>query len=607
MRQLRFRFAVFACALVAGFAALVWLAAQQLETERRALARSLAEQVFEQFETQVDALLADEDRRPFAEFRYLVPVAGAAPSATSVVRSPLADRMGDGGDGLVGYFQIDSDGSFSTPHMPVNRDLLQRLPTPDRDRRVALETRLSELTRPLQDRLRAGATEAERAPYPDDAAWRDAKVRGEDTRARPGKVRVATMDQKISKSDLLFFESQEPSLPASPANGPAPTTVRPGDGAAVSLDPFQALVTTPPYVVFFRKLWIARARYVQGFVVDARPFFAATMARAMAGSPLAADTATILAKDGQDVARFEPTAGAWSRGTVLYARRLGYPLHALTWRLEGGSLPRLGSGSALALVSGFAGLVVALGLVLVYRTAAEEVRLSRKRQDLVAAVTHELRTPLTSIRMYAEMLEGGMVDVDAKRGEYYRHIGKESARLSRLIENVLQLARLEKRTVRIGTELRAAREDFDDIARELRGLAERDGFRLEAVADAELPAIAYDPDAVRQILLALFENSLKFAASASDRSLRMTLRCEGPLTVWAWRDHGPGVPAGEERRIFETFYRVESESTRRTKGTGIGLAMARMLAEAMQARIEARSLDAADGGGLEVRLVFGQG
>ena len=147
--------------------------------------------------------------------------------------------------------------------------------------------------------------------------------------------------------------------------------------------------------------------------------------------------------------------------------------------------------------------------------------------------------------------------------------------------------------------------DFGEIGRELETLVGRQGFGLLRSAPQEpVPAISYDPDAVRQILLALLDNSLKFAAQAVDRTLEMSLAREGEAVIWAWSYRGAGVPAGEVGRISETFYRVEGKATRRTKGTGIGLAIAKMLAEAMGARIEARNRRAADGGGLEVRLVF---
>ncbi len=85
-----------------------------------------------------------------------------------------------------------------------------------------------------------------------------------------------------------------------------------------------------------------------------------------------------------------------------------------------------------------------IGLLLLYRTVSVTVRFAERRSNFVAAVSHELKTPLTAIRMYGEMLRDGIVPSEAKRAEYYRHITNESERLSRLINNVLEYAKLEK-------------------------------------------------------------------------------------------------------------------------------------------------------------------
>jgi signal transduction histidine kinase len=101
--------------------------------------------------------------------------------------------------------------------------------------------------------------------------------------------------------------------------------------------------------------------------------------------------------------------------------------------------------------------------------------------------------------------------------------------------------------------------------------------------------------------LILLDNSVKFSKNGFEKTLEMGLASEGDRVVWSWRDRGPGIPPAEKEKIFQKFYRVENELTRNTKGTGIGLAMAHMIMEAMGAHIEAENRE---GGGLIIRLVF---
>ena len=100
-------------------------------------------------------------------------------------------------------------------------------------------------------------------------------------------------------------------------------------------------------------------------------------------------------------------------------------------------------------------------------------------------------------------------------------------------------------------------------------------------------------------MLTLLDNSIKFTADSTSKKLVMSLHQRGDCVVWSWRDYGPGIPRKDLKRVFQKFYRVESEMTRKTQGTGIGLAMARMLAEAMNAKLIAVSPESS---GLEMRL-----
>ncbi len=622
MKHLRRQFAAFVLILAIGFVVLVVGFHRQIEREERSLALGYAEQIFERVQEQTSALLATEDERPFGEFRFLEAVAGGRSGEVSMVRSPLSRLPENDPRGFLGHFQIDPDGAFSTPYLHPGLDGAAGFPPVERKARADREETLARLTASLQDRVRAGWTRKEVDRGTIDAielstSSKEMVVEGTDRSDENAKLREREQDSERLRLDLTPKGSSRESAPTEAELrafesfrraiqwGDTRTSKTPVPARPVSIDPFQARLVDKRYVVFYRKLWVDQMLYLQGFVLDAVRFHDWLTTRALAGSPLAGHAEATLSLGAEEIARSGPPPVKPGASSPLFERAFGYPLNRFVWRARASSYPRLPARNLLAVFASLAGAVIALGLVSIYRTAAAEVRLSRKRQDLVSAVTHELRTPLTSIRMYAEMLEEGMAENEAKRLEYYRHISKESARLSRLIENVLQLARLERKTYRVEPQVRVPAADFDEIGRELSALLERQGFRfVRNVPPDPLPAVSYDPDAVRQVLLAFLDNSVKFAAEAPDRTIEMSLTAEGETVVWAWSDRGPGVPEGELGRIFETFYRVEGETTRRTKGTGIGLAVARMLAEAMGARIDARNRAAADGGGLEVRLAF---
>ena len=241
------------------------------------------------------------------------------------------------------------------------------------------------------------------------------------------------------------------------------------------------------------------------------------------------------------------------------------------------------------------------GFYLMYRFGAGQMRLARQQQDFVSAVSHELKTPLTSIRMYGEMLKEGWAD-DAKRQTYYDYIHGESERLSRLIENVLQLARLTRNPQRFDLRSVTVAELMDVARSKVATQVERAGFEL--VVRNETPegtTVVVDLDCAAQIFINLVDNALKFSAGAAAKKVEIAARRSGDAAVLLTvRDYGPGVPKTQLKKIFELFYRAENELTRETVGTGIGLALVRQLAAAMGARVDARNCEP----GAEFRVAF---
>ncbi|MHC4572860.1 MAG: sensor histidine kinase [Planctomycetota bacterium] len=230
-------------------------------------------------------------------------------------------------------------------------------------------------------------------------------------------------------------------------------------------------------------------------------------------------------------------------------------------------------------------LAVMLGLLSLWRYAQAQVKLAEKKDDFISAVSHELRTPLTSIRMYSEMLEKDWVKSQDKRGEYYRNMRQESERLSRLIENVLDFSRIQKGRKRYSFNVGDLNDCVMNVVEMMSPYAEQNGFSIKTELE-QLGQTTFDNDAVKQIVVNLLDNAIKYARNAQDRTITVRTRGDNQFILIEVEDHGPGVPHRQRQKIFEEFYRLGSEATRETAGTGLGLALVKKFAEAHNGFVE---------------------
>lgn len=235
-------------------------------------------------------------------------------------------------------------------------------------------------------------------------------------------------------------------------------------------------------------------------------------------------------------------------------------------------------------------LVVALflsafgGVAFLVRYSSNRLLEARRRTGFVTTVSHELKTPLTSIRMYSEMLAGG-ADLDReKRDRYLGRIVAESERLTRLINDVLDAARLERGT---GGTRKAdpVPVDLASVAREtLDGVAERlraGGFTL-SLESSDGPVMANaDRDAVTRIVLNLISNAEKYSADEREITVTVGRDARRRRVFVSVADRGIGVPRAHRKKIFREFHRVDSSVTSEKGGTGLGLSIARSLARTL--------------------------
>ena len=216
----------------------------------------------------------------------------------------------------------------------------------------------------------------------------------------------------------------------------------------------------------------------------------------------------------------------------------------------------------------------------------------QSQQDLVANVSHELKTPLTSIQGYSQaLLDGTARNADAQQ-RAAAIIHEEAERMRRLVDELLDLARLESGQVQLALEPVDLAELVRDCTALFAAATEKIGSSLDAQVPSALPAVLGDSDRLRQVLGNLVDNALKHSRDVSDGG-RVLIRgeCEGDWVLCSVTDNGPGIPAEELPRIFERFYQVEKSRVRRGGGAGLGLAIAREIVEGHGGRLLAESVE----------------
>ena len=231
-------------------------------------------------------------------------------------------------------------------------------------------------------------------------------------------------------------------------------------------------------------------------------------------------------------------------------------------------------------------LVIVLGVATILLAAERERRLSALKSDFVANVSHELKTPLALVRMFGEMLQSGRVASDAKRQEYLDIIVSESERLSALIENVLDFARVERGRQAYDFADGDVGEAVSKAAGVYRYRAEREGVELAVDIASGLPRANIDERAIQLAVINLIDNALKYAPGS--QVVVSARPGEGGIVVRV-ADKGPGVPVEDQLRIFERFVRGTTArdpgkpgapgTPHPVRGSGIGLALVKHVAE----------------------------
>ncbi|MDD5307159.1 MAG: HAMP domain-containing sensor histidine kinase [Deltaproteobacteria bacterium] len=222
--------------------------------------------------------------------------------------------------------------------------------------------------------------------------------------------------------------------------------------------------------------------------------------------------------------------------------------------------------------------IIVFGMVVLYLSIVRERRLSRLKSDFIANVSHELKTPLSLIRMFSELLMMGQAGDEAKTRRYHGIILRETERLTTLIDNVLDLSKIERGKAAYEFQIQSIADVVERGVEIYRYRLEKLGIRLEYTVDPDLPLLSIDDHAITLLVINLIDNAAKYG-KGTDVIGVMLRNTRGGVTLEVY-DHGPGIPAGQLRRVFERFYRVSSAETRTQRGSGIGLSLVRHITEA---------------------------
>jgi signal transduction histidine kinase len=227
-------------------------------------------------------------------------------------------------------------------------------------------------------------------------------------------------------------------------------------------------------------------------------------------------------------------------------------------------------------------LTALVGFIAARRAFRHQLELNEQKSNFVSSVSHELRAPIASVRLMAENLERGLISGPVKQGEYFRFIVQECRRLSSLIENVLDMSRIEQGRKQYEFEPTNVIALAETTVRLMEPHAAEKGVRLEFHSALRAPnsELALDGRAVQQALVNLIDNAVKHSPNGQTVTVGIDSRAGGMLVLLYVADHGPGIPKAEQEKIFERFYRLGSELRRETQGVGIGLSVVKHIVEA---------------------------
>lgn len=581
--------------LVAG--GLGWATHSALELERAQRDGSQVRLALWRLDSRIAPILAREDSRPYYHFSavYAPELAlnneGVTCAPGSVLEvSPLV--VVDMPDWIVLHFQADGDSGWSSPRV-LSEQMSARLTGLARNKQGNVtEQRLldqfasrlpaAELLKHIQaDLARSEATQLQLAAEQrlnepimqmaqGPANPNPAGQRQEYLNRAGSKIKVQQETQSANSPSVY---GQGAALNNTRGNGEAWFTRSlklPTEKAEVRLTPMSPVWTdAEDYLVMARRVTIGDKEICQGLLLDWKRL------------------QQVLIEEVEDLypqARFIPQRDPEPARPELTMTALPVELIPGPVALETPFWTPLRVGLACAWLAALIALA-AVGL-----GGWSLLELSERRIGFVSAVTHELRTPMTTLRLYLDMLAGGMVKEEAKKTEYLQTLNEEADRLDRLIGNVLDFSRLERQKPHIDKSATPAADMIEQVHAAWQSRCQ--SFGKELVLENKVDDLRVSTDAryVQQILSSLIDNACKYSRGADDSHIWLRAVRAGNQVVFEVEDRGPGIAAKEQRSIFRAFRRGLGTET--TGGVGLGLALAQRWARLLNGSLSVKPTDA---------------
>ncbi|WP_042355229.1 ATP-binding protein [Bacillus rubiinfantis] len=227
------------------------------------------------------------------------------------------------------------------------------------------------------------------------------------------------------------------------------------------------------------------------------------------------------------------------------------------------------------------------GAVAVLRDMTEEKQLEKMRKDFIANVSHELRTPISMLQGYSEAIVDDIAETQEEKKEMAKVIYDESLRMGRLVNELLDLARMEAGHIQLTMEEINLSTFINRIIHKFQGLAKESGIHLEAIIEHGIQSFYLDPDRIEQVLTNLIDNAIRHTPQGGSVIITVSSEDKG-ITIHV-KDSGSGIPKEDLPFVFERFYKADKARTRGKSGTGLGLAIAKNIIDAHKGSISVHS------------------